>query len=116
MLDEGGKLVLCDFGVSEFLAPNDDTVQGLFGTVRFMAPEMFGTPAERENMHAKSIDIWAAGVTLYKLLTNQYPFPGKSVSKLREQLKNPPPFETIENIEQRQLLSRMLERSPGKRS
>ena len=83
MLDENGTLVLCDFGVSEFLEPNDDIVHGLFGTVRFMAPEMFATKSGEE-MHAKSIDIWAAGVTLYKLLTNQYPFPGKSVSKLRD--------------------------------
>ena len=115
MLDESGKLVLCDFGVSEFLEPNDDIVHGLFGTVRFMAPEMFGA-AGRQDMHAKSIDIWAAGVTLYKLLTNQYPFPGKSVSKLRDQLKHPPSFENIHNIEQRQLLENMLERDPANRA
>ena len=115
MLDAEGRLVRCDFGVSEFLTESDDTVPSLFGTVRFMAPEMFGAAAGRAGMHAKSIDIWAAGVTLYKLLTNGYPFPAMSVAGLREQMNTPPSLEEIENIEIRQLLSTMLELDPAKR-
>ena len=95
MLDENGKLVLCDFGVSEFFHSQSDIVHSVFGTVRFMAPEMFVAPKDRENMHAKSIDIWAAGVTLYKLLTNEYPFTGRSIAKLQEQHKHAPSYDKI---------------------
>ena len=42
MLDDLGKLYLCDFGVSQFFEADNDVIRGAFGTVRFMAPEMLG--------------------------------------------------------------------------
>ena len=42
MLDEDDKLILCDFGVSQFFEADNDIIRGAFGTVRFMAPEVLG--------------------------------------------------------------------------
>ena len=44
MLDGNGKLVLCDFGISEFFKSSGDLLHSVGGTVRFMAPEMFSAP------------------------------------------------------------------------
>ena len=46
MLDGNGRLVLCDFGISEFFKSSSDVLQSVGGTVRFMAPEMFNSLAD----------------------------------------------------------------------
>ena len=83
MLDEHGKLILCDFGVSQFFTADNDVLKGTFGTVRFMAPEMLGI-SSKPVLHGRSIDIWAAGVTLYYMKTKQYPFDGKTLPAIRD--------------------------------
>ena len=85
MLDDSGKLVLCDFGVSQFFKEDNDVLKGTFGTVRFMAPEMLGL-SSKPVIYGRSIDIWAAGVFLYYMKTKEYPFDGKSLPKIRDQL------------------------------
>ena len=77
LLDENGKIFLCDFGVSQFFEADSDVIRGAFGTIRFMAPEMLGVKG-KEQIHGKSIDMWAAGVTLFYMLTKAYPYNGKS--------------------------------------
>ena len=105
MLDKDGKVHLCDFGVSQFFDPNNDTLKGTFGTLRFMAPEMQGFESKAV-LKARAIDIWAAGVTLYYMKTKKYPFDGKSLGIIREQLKeNKPDLEQIENEDIRALIS-----------
>ena len=63
-----GKLRILDLGV----ALNPWTVEGArgnAGTPSFMAPELFsGEPANQQS------DLYAAGVTLYHLLTRKYPY------------------------------------------
>ena len=49
----------------------------MMGTVRFMAPECFKEEVNKE-FHGKRVDIWAAGISLYLLLTNKYPFGGNT--------------------------------------
>ena len=41
MLDKENKLILGDFGVSQFFEADSDIIKGTLGTVRFMAPEIF---------------------------------------------------------------------------
>ena len=41
MLDEENKLILGDFGVSQFFEVDNDVIKGTLGTIRFMAPELF---------------------------------------------------------------------------
>ena len=62
-------------------------------------------------------DIWAAGVTLFRLITKEFPIKGTSVVNLKTQLRSSEPvnLELIDNIEIRQVLSGMLEKDPVKR-
>ena len=63
-----GKLRILDLGVA--LNPwTDAAARGNAGTPSFMAPEQFAGAAANEQG-----DIYAAGVTLYHLLTRKYPY------------------------------------------
>ena len=75
MISQDGRLVLCDFGVSQFFESQRAIITGMMGTMRFMAPECF-IPESRKSLNGKCLDIWAAGITLYLLLTTRYPFKG----------------------------------------
>ena len=115
MLDEFGKLYLCDFGVGQFFEADNDVIRGAFGTVRFMAPEMLGVKQNSE-LHGRSIDMWAAGVTLFNLLTKEYPFNGTTFPQIRDQLHaNNPPLEKIKNPKIRELIKSLFEKDPSKR-
>ena len=83
MLNEKGQIALCDFGVSQFFTADNDILKGTIGTVRFMAPEMLGNNT-RSALYGRSIDVWAAGVTLYYMLTKKFPFDGKTHPHIRE--------------------------------
>ncbi len=63
-----GKLRILDLGVA--LNPwTEEAARGNAGTPSFMAPELFSGAAANEQS-----DLYAAGVTLYHLLTRKYPY------------------------------------------
>lgn len=71
MREEGGRILLMDFGLSA-LARHD---QELAGTPRYMAPELF------RGAEASAItDIYAVGVLLFYLVTGHYPGTGSPAS------------------------------------
>jgi len=57
-------------------------------------------------------------VTLYRLLTREFPIKANSVMNLKTQLRlsEPVNLDLVDNIEIRQLLSCMLEKDPAKRT
>ena len=115
MLSEEGNLVLCDFGVSQFFTSKRALITGMMGTMRFMAPECF-KPDSRKKLSGKKLDIWAAGVTLYLLLTSKYPFGGDTQQEIeRQTLTNDPPLAAILNEDARCLLAQMLQKDPETR-
>jgi protein phosphatase len=66
-LGADGKLRLLDLGVAT--SGLDEDIAGAPGTPRFMAPELLaGAPCTVRS------DLYAAGVTLYHLLTRKYPY------------------------------------------
>lgn len=67
-------VVLCDFGLSTF-SQSDEKSDEFVGTFEYMAPELI-----KNNYYNKSIDIWALGITLYRMLTNKSPYPSTSNS------------------------------------
>ena len=74
MREEGGRILLMDFGLTHasgsFSAPS--------GTPAYMAPELLtGEPA------TISSDVYAIGVLLFNLLTAQYPVDGADFESLR---------------------------------
>jgi len=74
MREEGGRILLMDFGLS--LAGGQR--HGFAGSPPYMAPELFaGQPASVES------DIYALGVLLYQLLTAKYPIDATTISAIR---------------------------------
>jgi tetratricopeptide (TPR) repeat protein len=78
MREEGGRLVLMDFGAGQ--PAGDASAFGrITGTPMYLAPEVL---AGGEST-AKS-DIYSIGVLLYHLVTNDYPVRANSLQELRE--------------------------------
>ena len=118
MLDEAGQVYLSDFGCSEFFKKDEDLSKATKGTYLFMAPEMFEGNKEKKIVKGHALDIWAAGVTLYNLLTNEHPYKVKSVFELMAKVKKEKP--NIDGLGEgredlKKLLERLLEKDPEKR-
>jgi eukaryotic-like serine/threonine-protein kinase len=74
MREEGGRILLMDFGLTHERGTGEDAS----GTPAYMAPElMLGQPA------TISSDVYAIGVMLFYLLTKHYPVEGADVVELR---------------------------------
>ena len=74
MREEGGRILLMDFGLTHQHGVGGDAS----GTPAYMAPELLrGQPATIAS------DIYAIGVTLFYLLTKQYPVEGRDVETFR---------------------------------
>ncbi|MCQ4307764.1 bifunctional protein-serine/threonine kinase/phosphatase [Pseudomonas stutzeri] len=68
-LDDAGELRLLDFGLAYCPGLSEDQPHNLPGTPSYIAPEAFaGASPSRQQ------DLYAAGVTLYYLLTGHYPY------------------------------------------
>ena len=93
MLNEEGCVFLTDFGCSEFFhaTHNNDLTKATKGTYLFMAPEMFEGNKEKKVVRGPPVDIWAAGITLFNLLTNRHPWEACGVYALAEKVKTEPP-------------------------
>lgn len=69
-----------DFGLACFL-DDPDSARQVVGTPEYLAPEasiMTRTPdGEREVVFGTEVDMWAAGVTLYNMLSLELPFEGE---------------------------------------
>jgi serine/threonine-protein kinase len=75
MLDEGGRLVLMDFGAGQ---ADDSTGKAVAGTPLYLAPEVLsGGDATRRS------DVYSIGVVLFRLLTGSYPVTGGDLADLR---------------------------------
>ncbi|MCA9686051.1 MAG: protein kinase, partial [Myxococcales bacterium] len=78
MIRDDGCLKLMDFGIAQILDTQRLTTTGqLLGSPAYMAPELIsGKPVD------KRIDIFALGVMLYQLATNELPFAGRNPAQV----------------------------------
>ncbi len=74
---------LADFGLSRLLST--DPGSGPAGTLAYMSPEALDGKRE------PAVDIWAAGVILYELLTGRLPFPQRQQGPLINAIFKEPP-------------------------
>lgn len=82
--EEGGRIVLTDFGTGSDLRAEDDAGGGsTSGTPLYMAPETL-----LEGKATAESDIYSVGVLLFYLLTGVFPVSASGVSELRRQHKN----------------------------
>jgi eukaryotic-like serine/threonine-protein kinase len=76
MLDDGGRLVLMDFGAGH--EADDSTGKAIAGTPLYLAPEVLsGAAATRRS------DVYSIGVVLFRLLTGSYPVFGGDLADLQ---------------------------------
>jgi serine/threonine protein kinase len=88
MLDDDGRVVLTDFGISKALegTTNITGTGTIIGTPAYMAPEQ----AKGREVDGRA-DQYALGIVGYRALTGKLPFVGDAHSILYQQVFEPPP-------------------------
>jgi serine/threonine protein kinase len=82
MIDQSGQVKVIDFGIAKSKTDPSLTMTGSScGTPAYMAPEQF-TP--RDDTDYALVDIYAAGTTLFVMLTGQLPFTSENQFALRD--------------------------------
>src|SRR5438094_356424 len=91
---EGGTVKIGDYGLCKFISSSQRTAQTQsVGTVHYMAPEI------STGNYNKQIDIYAAGIILYEMLTGRVPFEGESAGEiLMKHLTTPPDLSKLPAI------------------
>ena len=85
MMTRTGRLKIADFGIARIEAAGLTQANAMLGTPSYMSPEQFlGKPIDRR------VDIYAAGVLLYQLLTGRQPFTGTTESLMYKVVNEPP--------------------------
>jgi serine/threonine-protein kinase len=85
LLDQGNAR-LTDFGIARIVGDETITETGaVIGTASYMAPEVF-----RGEKPSAACDVYAAGVTLYELLTGRPPFTGHLAAVMHDHLQTAP--------------------------
>ncbi len=116
LLDNSGNVYLADFGIAKV---SESTAQltgsAIIGTPTYMAPEMAD-----QGIVSPSIDIYALGVTIYEMLTGQYPYVGDTPLRvMMAHVNNPIPdvLATRPNLPVgvSEVLRRAMAKNPGAR-
>jgi len=114
LLDVDGNIKITDFGLSNFIDMHSKPalLQTTCGTPYYVAPEVLNG----EGYDGKLADVWSSGVILYNLLAGSFPFDGKRLPTLfnnilKKKFKCPNWF----SAEAKLLMGRMLAKDPKQR-
>ena len=115
LFDSSGEAFLSDFGIATSKSFSDEDGDWLVGTPAYMSPEQ----SQGNHVDGRS-DVYALGVTLYRLLTGQLPFSSNSTTALiNAHLEQPvPDIRTIkENIPSvwQEVVSKAMAKDPADR-
>jgi serine/threonine protein kinase len=109
-----GMLKVLDFGIAARAKEGAGDLK-LVGTFPYMAPELLNPRPQ----YSEKSDMWAAGVTLYQMLTGRLPFTGNSLPELRNNILQqdfPPLGDQLPNREVlAAILTRALAKNPRER-
>ncbi len=107
---ENGVLKVGDYGLSKSMSASQHEAQTqCVGTVHYMAPEI------STGNYNKQVDVYAAGIILYEMLTGHVPFDGESAGEiLMKHLTAPPDLSKVASAYV-PVLSRALAKNPTQR-
>lgn len=78
------EIKILDFGISKKTGDMKD--RKLLGTIHYMAPEII----QNNRINHKS-DLYSLGVVLFKILTSDFPFDGRTINQIIEKILNSSP-------------------------
>mmetsp|Transcript_3186 Transcript_3186/g.6021 ORF Transcript_3186/g.6021 Transcript_3186/m.6021 type:complete len:533 (-) Transcript_3186:449-2047(-) len=114
LVDEYGVLKISDFGVSCMMSA-ETLLYTSCGTPYYAAPEVVS--GKRQGYDGQKVDVWSCGIILFFLLTGKLPFRKETMAELCEAIKrNPVVFPSTVSPHARDLISKMLEKDPGRRA
>ncbi|MGL6237073.1 MAG: protein kinase domain-containing protein [Segniliparus sp.] len=99
LISTAGEVKLADFGSVAPVAGDERDLADVFGTVGYLAPEQVDAGLWTDVSPA--VDVYAAGVVLYELLTGALPFTGDSPAALASaRLRHdvPPPSRAVDGV------------------
>jgi hypothetical protein len=107
---ENNRLKVGDYGLCKFIggAETDRQSQSV-GTVHYMAPEV------ASGNYNKQVDIYAAGIILYEMLTGKVPFDGDSVGEILMKHLTAQPDLAVLPADYRAIVGRALAKDPAHR-
>lgn len=111
--DENGVLKVADFGLGRFLHAGEVAETGGVGTPLYMAPEIL-----QWQPHTAKADLWSVGVLVYKMLTDDFPFPASNPRQLLDRILTESlcfPADLELSDEMKDLLSGLLQRDESLR-
>ncbi|XP_024394414.1 serine/threonine-protein kinase RUNKEL [Physcomitrium patens] len=118
LLDENGRLKLCDFGLARRLSDIakssvQELPQAKRGTPCYMAPELF----QEGSVHSYGSDLWALGCVMYECYAGRPPFVSSSFTQLVNSIISDPmpPLWGNPSHEFEDLVSRLLVKDPVER-
>jgi hypothetical protein len=80
MREEGGRIVLMDFGAGKDVDAREHRAHDFVGTPVYVAPEVF-----EGRQRTPASDIYSLGVLLFYLVTGRYPVEGRTLSEVEAQ-------------------------------
>jgi serine/threonine-protein kinase len=118
MLEEGGRVVIMDFGTAVWDSALQETIskeKGVVGSPYYMAPEQF-----EDRQVDQRADIYALGVVAYEMFTGQVPFDAKNILSLAFKHTSQPPPDPLSirpdlSMRLSAVILRCLEKTPARR-
>ncbi|KAM7328683.1 hypothetical protein ACRRTK_012775 [Alexandromys fortis] len=83
LIDGGGNVKLCDFGLAIQLAEGQK-LEELCGSLLYMAPEILA----RKPYDGLAVDMWSLGVVLYAMVTGYYPYAEDTLDSMHRLITN----------------------------
>jgi len=110
-LYSSGRIYLADFGMATKMTAGKFLTKQC-GSLAYTAPEI----VKKKPYSGVAVDIWSLGVILYCMICHGFPFHAEDPEQLREKIVHQPlQFPASISPEARDLIKRMLCRSPQKR-
>jgi len=83
LLDQSGRIKICDFGVSRQVKSEKERMHHQCGTPAYIAPEII----KERGYRGFKADMWSAGVCLYVMLIGTVPFRAGTMEELHRLIK-----------------------------